>query len=202
MNSCPCFFQHRWKYNFEAGTVFPIKFPVHLHGLIRVFSGHSVGSQWPSYQTVWMCRLICLHWAHIQSCRKCCALAHLRFCDKCDTFWYFDDTLTSVSTMNSCIWNCASNSLVYFNIYHSLGNFSLTTNWRYFSYFSQKTGTEISCNANCLQWRQFAWNVKSCFPGKIRKNISIPYLLTILSSILSVTSVEWFVHKFSNNWDL
>ena len=28
---------------------------------------------------------------------------------------------------------------------------------------------DLTCHANCLQWRQFAWNVKSHFLGKIRK---------------------------------
>ena len=50
-----------------------------------------------------------------------------------------------------------------------------------FSYFSQKTGFEISCKflffpenriwlyVYCLYWRQFAWNVNARFLGKIRK---------------------------------
>ena len=61
-----------------------------------------------------------------------------------------------------------------------------TTNWWFF--LCPETGLDISCklspdifflifpikqdltfHANCLQWRQFAWNVKSCFLGKIRK---------------------------------
>ena len=29
----------------------------------------------------------------------------------------------------------------------------------------------LTFHANCLQWRQFAWNVKFCYLGKIRKNI-------------------------------
>ena len=28
---------------------------------------------------------------------------------------------------------------------------------------------DLTFHANCLHWRQFAWTVKSCFPGKIRK---------------------------------
>ena len=58
-----------------------------------------------------------------------------------------------------------------------------TTDWWHFSYFSQKTGFDIY--ANYLQWRQFAWNVKTCFLGKIRKNISKCCLLKFLPSELS-----------------
>ena len=37
----------------------------------------------------------------------------------------------------------------------------------FFLLFSPKQ--ELTFHANCLQWRQIAWNVKSCFLGKIRK---------------------------------
>ena len=37
--------------------------------------------------------------------------------------------------------------------------------------------------ANCLYWRQFAWNVKTCFWGKIKKNISICRLQKILPRV-------------------
>ena len=40
-------------------------------------------------------------------------------------------------------------------------------------------------HANCLNWRQFTWNIKSYFLEKIRKNISICCLLKILSRVLS-----------------
>ena len=39
----------------------------------------------------------------------------------------------------------------------------------FFLIFFQKTN--LTFHANCLQWRQFAWNVKSCLLGKIRKKI-------------------------------
>ena len=45
------------------------------------------------------------------------------------------------------------------------------------SYFSQETGFDITCKLS--QWRQFAWNVKSCFPEKIRQ-ISKCYLLNLV----------------------
>ena len=51
-----------------------------------------------------------------------------------------------------------------------------------FSYFAQKTGFEIY--ANCLRWRQFARNVKSCFLGKIRKIFQ--YVLKTLHRMISV----------------
>ena len=37
----------------------------------------------------------------------------------------------------------------------------------FFYFFPRKL--DLAFHANCLQWRQFAWNVKSCFLGKIRK---------------------------------
>ena len=37
----------------------------------------------------------------------------------------------------------------------------------FFSYFSQKTG--LTFHANCLLRRQFAWNIRSCSLGRIRK---------------------------------
>ena len=45
---------------------------------------------------------------------------------------------------------------------------------------------DLTFHANCLLRRQFAWNVKSCFLGKIRKNISKCHLLKILPRVLSV----------------
>ena len=43
------------------------------------------------------------------------------------------------------------------------------TDWWYFLNFPRKQG--LTFHANCLHWRQFAWNVETCFLGKIRKNI-------------------------------
>ena len=55
----------------------------------------------------------------------------------------------------------------------------------------------VSTHANCLQWRQFAWNVKFCFLRKIRKNISICCLLKFLPRMLSVKlqnkDYHWFL---------
>ena len=61
------------------------------------------------------------------------------------------------------------------------------TNWGYFSYFPRKQA--LIFHANCLHWRQFAWNVKTCFLGKMRKNISI-CLLKISPRVLSVKN-DW-----------
>ena len=68
------------------------------------------------------------------------------------------------------IWSYAPLQLQFIN-YHS-GLIQLMANWWYFSYFSKKINnnkTGLTFPANCLQWRQFAWNVKTCFLGKIRK---------------------------------
>ena len=35
------------------------------------------------------------------------------------------------------------------------------TNWWYFLIFPRKQ--DLTFHANCLYWRQFAWNIKSCF---------------------------------------
>ena len=45
---------------------------------------------------------------------------------------------------------------------------------------------DLVFHANCLYWRYFVWNDKTCFLGKNKKNISIWYLLTILLRVLSV----------------
>ena len=64
---------------------------------------------------------------------------------------------------------------------HSLGKFSRQQTDDIFSYFSQKTGLDFLCklsatrnhdltfHANCFHWWQFAWNITSCFLGKISK---------------------------------
>ena len=48
------------------------------------------------------------------------------------------------------------------NLYHFLGKFSRRQNRDIFLIF-QKSGFDSSCK---LDWRQFAWNVKSCFLEK------------------------------------
>ena len=37
-------------------------------------------------------------------------------------------------------------------------------------YFFSPRKQDLTFHANCLQWRKFAWNVKSCFLVKICKN--------------------------------
>ena len=50
----------------------------------------------------------------------------------------------------------------------------------FFFFFFQKTGFDI------LHWRQFAWNVKFCFLGKIRKISSVCHLLNMPIRVLIV----------------
>ena len=77
-----------------------------------------------------------------------------------------------------------------------------------FSYFFQKTGFDIPCklspiislifprkqdmtfHANCLHWRQFAWNVKSCFLGKIRKRSPVMSPAESAKRVLKVKSIK------------
>ena len=47
-----------------------------------------------------------------------------------------------------------------YNVYY----FQQMIFWNIFSYFYQKTGFDISCKLS-------PWNIKSCFLGKIRKNV-------------------------------
>ena len=50
-----------------------------------------------------------------------------------------------------CAWKLKREMKGTINLYHSLGNFQQTTNWWYFSYFSQKKGFDISCNLHILR---------------------------------------------------
>ena len=74
------------------------------------------------------------------------------------------------------------------NLYQSLGIFSRWQIDDIFLIFPSKQDSTFY--ANCLLRRQFAWNVKSCFLGKIRKNISKCRLLKILPRVLSVKGVS------------
>ena len=56
---------------------------------------------------------------------------------------------------------------ILFNLYHSLGIFSRRHIDDIFLIFPRKQ--DLTFHANCLLRRQFAWNVKSCSLGKIRK---------------------------------
>ena len=70
------------------------------------------------------------------------------------------------------------------NLYHSRSSWLIqqTTNW-YFSYFSPKTGFDISCKFSPLETICIKWH--NLFPEK-KQNISICRLLKILPRILSV----------------
>ena len=90
------------------------------------------------------------------------------------------------------------------SLYHSLGIFSRWQIDNIFLIFPRKQDLTFHANclliprkqdlifhANCLLRRQFAWNVKSCFLGKIRKNISKCRLLKILPRVLSFRAMNW-----------
>ena len=53
--------------------------------------------------------------------------------------------------------------------YHSLGWFSRGQIDNILSYFSQKTGFDISCKLSPLE--TYAWNIKTCFLGKKKRKI-------------------------------
>ena len=52
-----------------------------------------------------------------------------------------------------------------------------TTYWNIFLFLFFFWKQFLTFHANCLQWRQLAWKVWSCFLGKIRKVSSICHLL-------------------------
>ena len=54
-----------------------------------------------------------------------------------------------------------------FNLFHSLGKFNWRQIYAFLHIFPRKQ--DLTFPENCLCWRQFAWNVKSCFLGKLRK---------------------------------
>ena len=54
-------------------------------------------------------------------------------------------------------------------------------------------------HAKCLHWRQFAWHVKSGFPGK---NISVCHLLKILLRMLSIHMYKMHNNICSGAWNL
>ena len=63
------------------------------------------------------------------------------------------------------------------------------TYWNIFLMFPRKQ--VLTFYANCLQWRQFAWNVKSCFLGNIRKIPPICLLLSGKGHNKTSFSPEW-----------
>ena len=71
-----------------------------------------------------------------------------------------------------------------FDCYHSLSIFSRQQIDDIFLIFPRKQ--DLTFHANCLLRKQFAWNVKSFFLGKIKKNISKCRLLKILPRVLSI----------------
>ena len=93
-------------------------------------------------QTVWMFRLVWVFTVHV---------------------WQksgFRMSLSVCFLIHMKIWNN-------FNLYYSLGLFSRWQINDSFLIFPRKL--ELTFHANSLQWRQFTWNVKSSFLGKMRK---------------------------------
>ena len=97
-------------------------------------------------------------------------------------------------------WRVKVNQPIYVNPWMVVKHLALCkifSRWgiEIFFFFSQKTGfdilpqkTGLTLHANCLQWRQFAWNDKSCFLGRIKKNI-----INLMSSEYAqrVVKVKW-----------
>ena len=84
----------------------------------------------------------------------------------------------------------------WFNHYHSLGLFSRCQIGDIFLIFPQKTGFDISCKFSPC--RLFAWNVKTCLLGKIRKIFQC-LLLKILTRVLSVNFIYSMLLKISED---
>ena len=62
--------------------------------------------------------------------------------------------------------------------------------------FSYKSSPyDLTFHANCLHYRQFAWNVISWFLGENKKNISVCLLLKSLPRVLSVKQLIYMVNK-------
>ena len=70
------------------------------------------------------------------------------------------------------------------NFYHSLWANSADDKLMMFSYFSQKTGSDISCKLSPLE--TICMKCQNQFSGKNKKNISICHLLKILYRVLSI----------------
>ena len=71
------------------------------------------------------------------------------------------------------------------------------TNLWYFSYFSQKTGFDISCKLSPVE--TICMKCQNLFSGKNKKNISICFLLKILPRVLSVAWNLPYIHP--KHWD-
>ena len=101
-----------------------------------------------------------------------------RFGDGQRCAWVIPES-TAVCT-NACTWRMCLGCLV---------ELTFTTLWTNSAddkliFFPRKK--DLTFHANCLHWRQFAWNVKSYFLRKIRKNISKCRLLKTLIRVLPV----------------
>ena len=72
----------------------------------------------------------------------------------------------------------------------SLGQFSRWQISDIFFIFPRKQ--DLQFHTNCLQWRKFAWNVKYCFLGKIRKIFQYVVYWKFLPRELSVKNLTCF----------
>ena len=93
------------------------------------------------------------------------------------------------------VWGPISRPTI--KLYHSLGIFSRRQVDDMFLIFPRKQ--DLTFHANCLLRRQFAWNVKSCFLGKLRKIFSKYRLLKILPRVLGVKEVSKVINSNKMN---
>ena len=97
----------------------------------------------------------------------------------CNILWHLVNTVCSGLSVPIITWHNYSLSMLWVLIWFLAlwVKFSAADILKYFSYFPRKQ--ILTFHANCLQWRQFAWNVKSCFLGKIIKASSFCHLLSL-----------------------
>ena len=82
-------------------------------------------------------------------------------------------------------------SFKYFNHYHYLG---IVSRWQVgdiFLIFPRKQN--LTFHANCLHWRQFAWNVKTRFLGKRRKIFQNVICWKFYPECLAIKHFQWTV---------
>ena len=81
--------------------------------------------------------------------------------------------------------------------------FSADNILKYFSYFPRKQN--LTCHANCLCWRRFAWNVKSFFFFFSSEN-RIWHFMQIVSTVVNLhemsNSVFWEIRKTKTGFNI
>ena len=90
--------------------------------------------------------------------------------------------------------NCPRIIIKYSLMLSMLGKISADDSWKYFSYFSKKNGFDIR--------RQFSWNVKANFLGKMRKlvNLSSANLAQRVIKINKSSVFPYFLCPSNNSW--